>query len=157
MIIYLAYISKHNSNFENQIIILMIPNGKRWYYLAVKKSSALREIRSNHVGDFYCLNCLHLVRAKSKLEFHKKVCQNKDFCGVQSIEFNQCQKSDKAPSFIYADLESLIKRLDGCQNSFEKSSTTKVVENIPCRYSVSTVWTYDGIENKHNVYRCIQR
>ena len=31
-----AYISKHNVNHENQIILLMIPNGEGWHYLAVK-------------------------------------------------------------------------------------------------------------------------
>ena len=42
------------------------------------------------------------------------------------LEFNPYQKSDKAPSIIYADLESLIKRMDGCKNNFEETSTTKV-------------------------------
>ena len=31
-----AYISKHNSNREKQITLLMIPNEKGWDYLAVK-------------------------------------------------------------------------------------------------------------------------
>ena len=35
---YPAYVSKHNSNFEKQVIILMILNGERWYYLAIKKN-----------------------------------------------------------------------------------------------------------------------
>ena len=35
---YPAYISKHHSNHENQIILLMIPNGEGLYYLAVKSS-----------------------------------------------------------------------------------------------------------------------
>ena len=35
----------------------------------------------------------------------------------------------------------------------EKSSTTKVSEHIPCGYSMSTIWTLDVIENKHNVCR----
>ena len=34
--IYLAYASKSNLNSEKQVILLMIPNGKRWHYLAVK-------------------------------------------------------------------------------------------------------------------------
>ena len=29
------------------------------------------------------------------------------------IEFNQYQKSDKAPFIIYADLESIIEKIDG--------------------------------------------
>ena len=32
-----AYVSKHNSNHGKQVILLMIPNGERWHYVAVKK------------------------------------------------------------------------------------------------------------------------
>ena len=36
------YVSKHNSNREKEIILLMISNGEtQWHYLAVKKLSAL--------------------------------------------------------------------------------------------------------------------
>ena len=45
-------------------------------------------------------------------------------------------KSDKTLSVIYADLESLIKKMDGCKNNSQKSSATKVGEDIPCRYCV---------------------
>ena len=40
--IYLPYVSKHNSNREKQVILLMISNGEkqRWYYFAVKNLSA---------------------------------------------------------------------------------------------------------------------
>ena len=33
---------------------------------------------------------------------------------------------------IYADITSLIKKIDGCANNPEKSSTTKLDEHIPC-------------------------
>ena len=62
---YPAYVSKHNSK---QVNLLMIPNGEKWHYLAVKKLSALRGITSkNNGGDFYCLNCFHPFWTKSKL------------------------------------------------------------------------------------------
>ena len=55
--IYPAYVSKHNSNREKQVILLMIPNEEKWHYLAAKKlSELLRGITSKHYGDFYCLN-----------------------------------------------------------------------------------------------------
>ena len=55
----------HNSNRDKQVIILMIPNGEGWHYLAVKKlSELLRGITSKHNGGFYCLNCLHSFRTK---------------------------------------------------------------------------------------------
>ena len=102
--VYLVYVSKHNSNGEKQVILLMIPNGKRWHYLAVKILPAfLRGIMSKHLGDFYCLNCLHSFATESKLESHIKVYENIDFCNVvmpsedaKILKFNQYQKSDKA-------------------------------------------------------------
>ena len=35
--IYLAYISKHNSDSEKQVILLMIPNREKSHYLPLKK------------------------------------------------------------------------------------------------------------------------
>ena len=82
--IHPAYVSKNNSNCEKQAIFLMIQHGKgRWYYLLVKKLSAvLTGITSKNNGDFYCLNCLHSFRTKNKLESHKRACENKDFYNV---------------------------------------------------------------------------
>ena len=56
----------------------------------------------------------------------KKVWENKDFCtivmlseGTKTSKFLQYQKSDKATFIIYADLECLIERIDGCKNNPE--------------------------------------
>ena len=52
------------------------------------------------------------------------VCENKDFCNIilpfedtEILEFNQYQKSDKAPFIIYADLEFIIEKIEGCKNN----------------------------------------
>ena len=67
--IRLAYKSKHSFKRENQVILLMITDGKKWHYLTVKNlSSLLRGITSNHDGDFYCLNCFHSYSTKEKLK-----------------------------------------------------------------------------------------
>ena len=48
-----VYKSKHNFKRENQVILLMITDGTKWHYLAVKSLSALlRGTTSNHNGDF---------------------------------------------------------------------------------------------------------
>ena len=43
-------------------------------------------------------------------------------------------KSDKY--IMYADIESLIKKIYNCKNNPKQSSTTKIGKHIPCRYSV---------------------
>ena len=61
-------------------------------------------------------------------------------------------KSVKMLYIIYADLESLIKKIDGCANNLEKFSTRTIAEHIPCRYSLSTMWAFNNIENKDVLY-----
>ena len=53
---------------------------------------------------------------------------------------------------IYADLESLIKKTDGCGYNPEKTSTTKIDEHISCGYLMSTIWVFDNVQNKHALY-----
>ena len=66
------------------------------------------------------MSCLHYFRTKNKLESHKSVCQSKDFCNIimlskdtKILEFNQCQKSNKATFITYADLEGFVEKTDG--------------------------------------------
>ena len=109
----------------------MIPNKLKegWDYLTVKKvSRLLRGITSKHHGDFHCLICLHSFRIENKLKSYEKVCKNEDFCGMvipsekdNILEFKQYMKSDKMPYIIYADIESLIKKIDRCANNPENS------------------------------------
>ena len=85
-------------------------------------SAFWRGVTSRKNGDFYCFNWFHLFRTKNKIEYHKKVCENKDFCNVimrsedtKILEFNQCQKSDKAPFIIQAVFECMIEKIGGCK------------------------------------------
>ena len=55
-------------------------------------------------------------------------------------------KSDKMPYIVYADIESLTKKIDGCANNQENSLRTKISEHIPGGYSMSTIWEFDQIE-----------
>ena len=56
------------------------------------------------------------------------------------------------PYIIYADIKSLIIKTDGCANNPEKVLTTKIDEYISCGYSMSTIWGFDHIEDKHTLY-----
>ena len=73
--IQLAYRSKNNLTCDKQVILLMITDGEKWHYLALKNlSGLLKGITSTNEKDFYCLNCFHSYRTKNKLEEHKKIC-----------------------------------------------------------------------------------
>ena len=69
--INLPYKSKFNRKRENQVVLLMISNGEKRHYIALKSvrideefnrpirslSRLFRGITSNNHGDFYCLGC----------------------------------------------------------------------------------------------------
>ena len=62
----------------------MISDGEKCHYLTVKNLfRLLRRITSNHIEDFYCLNCFHAYCTKNKLEVHKNICENHDYCHVE--------------------------------------------------------------------------
>ena len=139
----------------------MISDGEKWHYLAAKSLSALfRGITSNHKEDFHCLNCFHSYSTENKLKKHKKVCENHDYCYVEMPEkdnkiskYNQGEKSMKVPFIIYADLESLLEKMNTCHNNPEKSSTTKINKHTPSGYSLFTQCSFDTTKNKLDYYR----
>ena len=139
--IQLAYRSKNNLTCDKQVILLLITDDEKWHYLAVKNlSGLLKGITSTHEKDFYCLNCFHSYRTKNKLESHKKICENHNFCHVEMptkdnniIKCNHGEKSMKVPFIIYADLECLLEKMSTCINNPNESSATKINKHFTIR------------------------
>ena len=159
-IIRYAYKSKYNLKRENQVILLRISDGEKWYHLTVRSLSALlKGVTSKHNGDHYCLNCFHLYRTEKALEKHMKICKDKDYCYVEMpekdtfIKYHHGVKSMGASFIIYADLESLLKKMDVCINDSDKSSTTKINKREMCGYSLITQCSFDEKNNITDYYR----
>ena len=100
------------------------------------------------------MKCLYSFRT-----VNEKVYENQDLYGIvvpsekdNISEFNQNKETDTLPYIIYADIESVIKKIDGSANNTKKSSGSKLGQRIPWWYSMSTVWEFDHIENKHILY-----
>ena len=157
----IVYKSKHNLTREKQVILLMISNGENWHYLVVKSlSGLLTETTSNHKEDFYCLSCFHSYRTKNKLESHKKICENRNYCNVEMpnecnkiIKYNQGEKSIKSPFIIY---ECLLEKISTCYNNPEKSSTAEINKHTP----LGTHCSFDETKNKLDYYRgedCVKK
>ena len=151
-----AYKSKHNLTRQNLVILLVITDGEKWHYLAVKRLSALfREITGNNHGDLYCLNCFQSYTTENKLKKHKKVCNNHDYCYAEMpeeynkiLKYNEGEKCMKSPFIVYADSECLLEKMNTCHNNPEKSSTTKINKYTPSSYSLFTHCSFDTTKNK---------
>ena len=147
----------------------MITDGtSNWHYLAMKNiSGLLRGITSNHNGDFYCLNCFHSYRTKSKLQKHEKIRKNHYFCHLKMpdaenniLKSKPGKKSLKHAFIIYADLECLLLKMNTCNNNPNKSYATAKALHKPSGYSLLTSCSFDKLENKQTYYRerdCMKR
>ena len=69
------------------------------------------------------------------------------------LKYNQREKSMKVPFIIYADIESLLEKMNTCHNNHEKSSTTKINKHTPSGYSLFTQCSFDTTKNKLDYYR----
>ena len=66
-----------------KVILLIIPNGKYWYYLAVKELSALlRRITSKIIVILIVWIVSIPIEQKANLNRIKNVCENTEFCNV---------------------------------------------------------------------------
>ena len=164
----ISYKSKYNRKRENQVVLLMIADGKKHHYLALKSiptangynrpieslSRLLRRVTSNHDGDFYCMSCFHSICSDNSLRKHKRLCGNHNYCNVDMPEKNKNklkyrygEKLLKAPFIIYADLECLLKKEQSCQNNPKTS------------YSLDLICSFDKTKTRHYLYRgkdCIE-
>ena len=100
----------------------------------------------------------HSFATENKLQLHKSVCENKDFCNIimpsedtEILEFNQYKESDKAPFIIFEDLACILENIDGCKNNPENS--LGFIFHILSGFSISTRSSFRSIENKHDVFR----
>ena len=100
-----------------------------------------------------------LIFLEQKPKSHEKIYKNKNFCRIaipsqkdNILQFNQYMKSDKIPYIIYADLESLIKKIDGYANNPKKSSTTRNRWTNSLEIFNVNYMGFDKIQNKYALY-----
>ena len=86
--------------------------------------------------------------------------KNHDYCHVEMpkednkiLKYNPRENYMKVPFIIYADLESLLEKINTCHNNPEKSSTTKINQHTPSGYSLFKHCSFDKTKNKSNYYR----
>ena len=129
-------------------------------------SALHRGITSNHKEDFYCSNFFHSYSTENKPKKHQRVCENHDYCYVEMskedskiLKYNHGEKSMKVPFFNYADLDSLLEKMNTCHNNPKKSSKTKINKHTPSGYSLFTHCSFDTTKNKldyHSGKNCMK-
>ena len=64
------------------------------------------------------------------------------------LKYNHGEKSMKVSFIIYADVGSLLQKMNNCHNNPAKSSTTKINKYTASGYSLFKHCLFDTTENK---------
>ena len=108
----------------------------------------IREVTSNHHGDFFCRKSMHSYRTENTFKKHERLGLNHDHCELvmptinkNILKFNSNEKSLHKPHTIHADLEVILQKLQPHQLNPENSYTEKKNVHIACSYALNVETT----------------
>ena len=107
-------------------------------------TALISKTTSKHDGEFYYLNFLSSSKSQNKLKEHENFCKIHDYSSIgmpkeQSIwKYGHGEKSMTILFIIYADMGSLIEKINKYQSNHEKSSLTKINNDLASGYSFLT-------------------
>jgi len=109
---------------------MLIEEGMNQHYCCVKRVSALLFDKSLNNKTHYCMMCLSRFTKAHTLVEHKKHCNGVNGRptrvvmpeeGKNTLSFQNYKKQMKTPFVIYADFETLVRKIPGCVRGPERA------------------------------------
>ena len=146
-----------NSDFmnrEHEIIFMLIEKNEVKHYCLVKSKSRLlsSQVTKGKRKEHFCLRCLNPFWCQEALSKHQEYCGEHESVKIElpkegtMLKFEKYYKGDKVPFIIYADIEALIKPMQGCTPDSQNSYTNKYQKHEPISFSYY-IKCFD-----HNIY-----
>ena len=119
--IYRARRSNHNVECKKQVNLLMIEDGGKRHYTAIKNISRLLSKLNGKTKRTYhlCMNYLNGFRTGSARDKHYEYCSSNGHVKVKMptekekwLKFHDGQYQFKVPFMLYADFQSILKSVD---------------------------------------------
>ena len=140
--IYTVRRSEHNVKSKKQVNLLMIVDGEKRHYTAIKNISRLlsklngKTKRAYH----YCINCFNGFRIESARDKHYEYCSSTGHVKVSMpteeekwLKFHDGQCQFMLPFMLYADFESITKPVD--ERYKEKMNRIKAGRKVKAPYT----------------------
>ena len=169
--IYTVCRSKHNVECEKQVNLLMIEDGGKRHYTAIKSISRLLSKLNGRtrLAYHYCINCLNGFRAVSARDKHYDYCSKNGHVKVtmptekeKLLKFHYGQYQFKVPFMLYTDFESILKpvseRYRDKMNTVKAGKkgkapyTEKINTHVPSGWCVNSTFSYGNVPNPLKMY-----
>ena len=158
---YPIYVSKHNNN--DVLNLLLITEGGNKHYVLIKDVNSLMYNKTKHrERKHFCMHCLQCFSTEEVLSKHKTNCMviNGEQAirmprkGNNILQFQNYHKQMPAPFIIFAELEAITKKIQGCQPNNTQSYTDKFQKHTGCSYGYKVVCCCDDKYTKPvQIYR----
>ena len=159
---YPIHISKEE--LENQMNLLLITKDEKKHYFLIKDFNSFMYNQSKHKErKHFCMHCLQCFSSERILANHAKNCLtiignqaiNMPKKGENVLKFNNFHKPLPVPFVIYADFETIMKRVQSCKQSEEmerekdmRSYTEAYQTHEDCDAGYKVVCCYDDRYSK---------
>ena len=144
---------------QHQINLLLIADCEKKHYCLIKDMSKLLSSQiTKHNGSIHiCLRCLNAFQTNEKLEIHKEICQSNEFIEMPEegtfIQFENHIRSQKMPFVIYADFESLVESISGCEPNPKNCFANQFQKHKPCGFCYHIKCSFNENLSKTVTYR----
>ena len=176
---YTARRSELKVKCKNQVNLLMIVDGEKRHYTAIKNISRLLSKlngKTQHTYH-YCMNCLNGFRTESVRDKHYEYCSSNGHIKVKMstekekwLKFHDGQYQFKVPFMLYADFESILKPVDEryrdrmntmkTERKGKASYTEKINTHVPSGWCVRSAFAYEDVSDPLKMYRgkdCVEK
>ena len=170
--IYTVRRSKHNVECKKQVNLLMIEDGGKRHYTAIKNIFRLLSKLNGRTSRVYhfCMNCLNGFQTASARDKHYDYCSSNGHVKVTMLtkeekffKFHDGQYQFKVPFMMYADFESILKPVDEryrdkmnrmkAGRKGKASYTEKINTHVPSGWCVHSTFAYGDVYNPLKMYR----
>ena len=162
------YICRKAENYEHIANLMLITEGNRKHYVAIKSLSRLLSSKNNkHNGtEYFCMNCLQGYSNESSRDEHFRYCTNNEAVRIEMphrkpiVEYSDGQYQYKVPFIMYADFDSILELISGLAPNPKISSTHGVNVHTPSEWCVRSEFAYGEVKDPLKLYRgkdCISK
>ena len=125
--------NSNNMDREHKIRLMLIEKDGVKHYCLVKNISALlaSQVSKDKRKRYFCDRCLYPFWCEKSLNKHLEYCSNHKAVKIKMpdegtiLKLKNYHMSERVPFMIYADTESLTKKIQSCEADPEKSCTKK--------------------------------
>ena len=171
--------SERNVKCRKQVNLLMIVDGEKRHYTAIKNISRLLlklNGKTQHVYH-YCINCLNGFRTGSARDKYYEYCSSNGHVNVKMptekvkwLKFYDGQYQFKFPFMLYADFESILKPVDErhrhkmntmkTERKGKAPYTEKINTHVPLGWYAHSTFAYVDVSDPLKMYRgedCVEK